>query len=490
MNGDVSVSGTVDGVNVSQFSNSVMRTDGENVVTAPQIFTGKVTVEYLSIKGTFNDANLTQLRDEIWTIDGNHTITAPMTFENLVVQSNLNVSETVNDAKIPDDYLVITKEQSIDDEVIFEDSTVFDNEVRFGPNSSLNGEHLPTFLKSAVLNGTDQTIRGVKTFKNDLSTDGAVFVGGNVNGYKVPDDFVTLSTDQNITGIKTFVNAITVNGSLYTDIIHINQTVNGIDISELQRKAVFKGGNQTISGTVVFTGHVSVLGPVTVEGLVDGVNITELAGSAVLLSQPQTIKGKKVFLKDLELHKPLTSPGLINDVNLTELERNSLKRNGPEQFVSGTKTFENTIYIGGNIINGTINSVNLEKLAGSVVTKGGRETINGDLTFLQNVSCNHLSLSGNIDNVSLDNVLLTSGDQIVGGNKVFDGGLSLRKNLTVDGLVNGVNVSELSQSTMRLEGDQNSTAQLFFQKGSMLMAVSNWMVLLMAWTFLSWIEMQ
>ncbi|XP_065071330.1 uncharacterized protein LOC135696002 isoform X2 [Rhopilema esculentum] len=464
VNGNITVNGTVDGVDISEMSKNIVKTTGENVITAPKTFLGRVIVRDLSVLGKINNVNLKELRESIWTVDGNQTVTAPMTFENVQVTADLDVNGTVNGVRIPEDLIKLTQPQVIEKELIFEDTMNINGGIFFGPSSTLNGENFPKFMQSVVLNGTDQVISGKKKIENNLFVENGLVVDGKINGYQVPDDFVTLNTAQNISGKKTFVDGITVNSSLMAGIINITGTVNGVDVSKLEANAVYKGKNETISGTVRLTGNVSSSQSVTVGKLIDGVNITELMETAVRLSKPQNISGNKIFVNDVEFDKPITTPGLINNINLTAIDDNSMKKTG-DQRVTGKKVFEKTVFIQRNLVNGTINGVNLEEFERQVVTKQGSEVIIGDLEFLSNVTCEMLSVEGKFDGLNLNDLMLTFGDQIIHGNKVFQGDVTVRKNVTVGGLINGVNLTKLDSEMMRITGNQNVWGELVFKNG-------------------------
>ena len=464
VNGNITVNGTVDGIDISEMSKNIVKTTGENVITAPKIFLGSVTIRDLSVLGKINDVNLKELRESIWTVDGHQAVTAPMTFENVQVTADLNVNGTVNGVRIPEDLIKLTEPQVIEKELIFEDTININGGVVFGANSTLNGENFPKFMQSVVLNGTDQVISGKKKVENNLFIENGLVVDGKINGYKVPDDFVTLNTAQNISGKKTFVDGITVNSSLMAGIINITETVNGVDVSELEANAVYKGKHEIISGTVRLTGNVSSSQSVTVGKLIDGVNITELMETAVRLSKPQNISGNKVFVNDVEFNKPITTPGLINNINLTAIDDNSMKKTG-DQRVTGEKVFEKTVFIQRNLVNGTINGVNLEEFERQVVTKQGNEVIIGDLEFLSNVACETLSVEGKFDGLKLNEIMLTFGDQIIHGNIVFQGDVTVRKNVTVGGLINVVNLTKLDSEMMRITGNQNVWGELVFKNG-------------------------
>lgn len=387
-----------------------------------------------------------------------------MTFESIRILNDLEVNGTLNGVRIPDDLITLTKANAVTKNVTFADDVVFEGRIELENGSKVNGEDLSEFAKSVVLNGTDQIITGKKTFANDVVVKNNISVNGKVNGYIIPSDFVTLNTAQNITGTKTFTRGITVQGRPSAGIISVSTTVNGIDISELPRDVVYREENQTVFGTVTFTGNVTINESVTVGKLVDGVNITNLALTAVRLSKRQNITGKKVFTNDIEFKGPVTSPGLINRVNLRELDSNSLKKTGT-QYVSGTKIFEKNIKVAGNINKGTINGISLADFKKRVVTKEGSETIDGVITFAKNLSFENLSVGGRIDTVKVNELMLTSEDQEVKGYKTFKGGMKVIKGIDVAGKINGVNLTELDRDVMRVNGDQNITGTLIFEKG-------------------------
>ena len=461
--GNIIVNGTVDDVDVSELDRTAIKINGIQNVTAPIIFSGNVTIERnLNILGNVNGINLTELRDDIVTKSGNQTITAPVTFETVEI-SNLTVNGTVNGIRIPDDLIPLDYDVDIYGNLIFGGKIVFENSLNLSNTSKINGQVLKEFSNKVVLNGSDQVITGKKIFLNNIHMKSNLSVDGKIDGKKVPDDLVTLNTVQNITGKKTFTKPLTILGGLHTKLINVTTTVNGVDISELTKVAVYKSSNQTINGTVTITENTLSNGDLSVGHLVNGVNLTELFSKAVRLSVPQIIRGNKTFNNSVEFHGPLTSPGKVNGVNISHLDKIAMRKFG-DQIIYGEKRFTETVEVDGNIWNGTINGKDLSKFRNSIVTRTGNENITGQIVF-KNVAFMNLKVAGLIDGVNFSNVVRTTGDQIVSGEKNFAGGLTAKKSVIVNGNVNGVDLSDLDATAMKVVGDQNISADIIFREG-------------------------
>ena len=81
-------------------------------------------------------------------------------------------------------------------------------------------------------------------------------MSGKINGVSLPDDVVTLHTYQNINNTLLLTTDTTFENDVMTFVVDVNETVNGIDISDMERNAIFKDRNQTINSSVIFIGGI------------------------------------------------------------------------------------------------------------------------------------------------------------------------------------------------------------------------------------------
>ena len=178
--------------------------------------------------------------------------------------------------------------------------------------------------------------------------------------------------------------------------------------------------------------------------LIDSVNITNLDEKAWKKSEKQTIEAEFTFKKNVSLSKNITIKGKLNDKEIDEIMTTNT-----EQTISGSKEFQSGLEISNDILlkNFTLNSLDIAK---DLVRKTGNITISGNKNFTSDVKfVSPINILGKLNEVVLsdfdDKRMSLSQNQTITESMVFNSGLDIYSDITVGGLVDGVNLTGLRE---------------------------------------------
>ncbi|XP_057307107.1 uncharacterized protein LOC130645210 [Hydractinia symbiolongicarpus] len=459
VNSNIVVTGFVDSVNLTKWEKlAVLKGSGVSI-TGQKTFVGGINVTTMLKVLSINDVYLPTLKDDLISLSSNENLYAQFVFENVIVKGNLAANGEIGSYHIPDDFVTLSTAQTIRGMTTFK-KIVHVNKMVYS-NGTINGEDFLAFYENAVKNGSEDTIYGNIIFQDDVTLLKDAEVAGQVNNLTIPTDVITLTTQQNITGVLTMTEDTVFKEILDAYIIHVDGTVNEIDIYDMEQNAVHKDRNQTINGSIVFVSGIDCKQNLSVAGLINGVNLTELYNTTVRISKDQRVYGEKRFLDDVEFHQTVTSPGLVNNVNLTEIDKNIMKSSG-NQTLNANFIFHNYIHIINlrTSNNSWINDVNFHHFLNSALRSNGTNFINGSVQY------DHLHVSNLVTNlfagVDLTNIFLISGNQTVLGDINFS---SIKtKNVYATNLIDSVNITELKTNTVEKNKDQTLNAMYTFER--------------------------
>ena len=372
--GDMKISGKANGIDLSE--EAVTLTGNETILS--KTFTDGIQMkENLDLDGLINGVNLTKLDQDSVRLHGLQVIQAKKTFtSDVFIDGNMQVYGLIDGVNVTElNRSVLTKgtDQVINGSYIFKNNVTFLNSTKL--SGRINGINLKEFSKNVVTTNTPQTIFGDKAF-NDVSVGGllaasnvnisgkingvdvseldqrAVKVSGSskilgvktflqnatfendmivdksINGILIPDDIIRLSTNQTILGMKAFQQDMVINGDLD---VEDGLKVDGVDVSQLSKDAVYLNGSQVITGPVHF--KEVVVSEMIVDGLINGVNVSR--ESLLLKSGNQTVTGRKT-VRNLFVNGDLTVDDKIAGVDVIELNSSSVFVNR-ENIITGKK---------------------------------------------------------------------------------------------------------------------------------------------------------
>ena len=346
-----------------------------------------------------------------------------------------------------------------------------------------------------VLTSTNQNIGGVKTFTSNpiispgVGVNGEIFIrGNNETGF-------SLFSSSNANGLQVWStslsttllnlrNTLTANRLLTTDGSNYLASAS-IGVSDL----VLTSGNQTIGGNKTFSGtlNISALTASTYLGLDASKNIVSLANpTANLLSSNNTWTGTNTFSNTVNLSGLTASRFLTLDAsrNIISATVAPVLVSG-NQSIAGVKTFTTNpiinpgagvggeLFIRGNNETGfslfSTNNTNGLQIWSTVLSTtllNLRNALTANRLVTTDGS-NYLSSAS----VGVSDLVLTSGNQTVAGEKTFSTGIRLP---TVGGTASLLDFYEVWNSTVTFSGPftSNPTMNLFVVRVGRLVTIS------------------
>lgn len=195
-----------------------------------------------------------------------------------------------------------------------------------------------------------------------------------------------------------------------------------------------------------------------VNGKIDGI----IPQDIITLNQNQYIQEEQTF-QQLEVTQSLEVNGTISGKNLDEFLSNPTLEQINE--IAASCSFRDLIVIGPIFIEESLNGENLELILSDVVYENSEGE---DLIISAVKTFKNLEVQGNVDiksgflnDINLDNVMLTNVEQTVDFQGPIHGDI-IFENLKVAGVYDGINATELEQNAIRTFGDQFTESELVF----------------------------
>ena len=492
---EVSHETTVDYVDISELESNVLHISNEQNINGRYIYFKTVTFsDEPNITGSIDNEPILDyfnLMDDAVLLKGSQVIKGLKRFDrSILVLQNLTVSEQLNGYFFPRKFLSVHKNEAVNSLKTFRNHTVFLRSLSV--NGSVGSVFVEDLLNKLIVADDNGTIAGRKIFTESMKIHDniACFPGATVNQMDISEEIMTTNTEQTITAyIKRFQNVtksieVTVHGN-----VSVNTTVDGIDLSEFRKQICIKSANQFSNECHIHTINL-VVNNVTVKNL-NGIDIGEFYEDAVTLTSDQIINSSKVFngsflslmdivttskiddlevsvLKEealtidssanidgkiafhnLELNKDLKIAGTMHGVNITNL-RDAIILKSKEITVRGTKEFALSVIVSGNIEAHKINEIDIMK---DFVTKSRNQNIYGSITFTNTMKASNVTCQALVDEVNLTDlerqVVRRDIAQVIQGHKNISGKLHLFDNVSVSKEVDGVDLSEFNEKTIK-----------------------------------------
>lgn len=288
---------------------------------------------------------------------------------------------------------------------------------------------------------------------NDFEIDGLID-GVNLTElyFSVINKNSTLMIKNNIT-----VGNITVIGNTT-----VASLFNGINLTKVYEEAVWKDGDQTIYGPII-TESVTIHGDLEVKGLVNGHNFTQ---DVILLDQPGHITSHLLF-KDPVTVNNNTIANFLNGHNLTELFGNIVLID-ENTTISGNKSFTSNIVVQELLQKGLINNVNLTDLIATTLLKTANQTITVSTSFM-NLVLNAEADANLVNGINLNELERNLIYRCQGPARSINGSHKYLKaevmssssiaNITTEGLVDSVNLTQFSRDLVTKDGNHTITGK-------------------------------
>ncbi|XP_042865449.1 uncharacterized protein LOC122249022 isoform X2 [Penaeus japonicus] len=443
------------------------------------IITGKKKFHKpVSILGDFNPAiinyiNMSRLVSRILTSSTEQTI-----HSKYFINGDINTKDVTApriDGVDVKSLLLVDEGGYVPHHVLFKTDVIFLNNVT-STTGILDGCNILKLNRSAIYLEEDRVIEvhGPVTInrllvKGDVIPMDKVTAGPNdLDLLHFLDTLVEIHGAQDITGKTVFATDIRMS--------HLSSSsIDGIDINHLYSKTVFSNRDEVINCNIEFTRALKVneltvrtsLFGLGLDGvLVDGLNVTEVKEKAVLTSGGlYHITGRKMFSNNLTVTS-LRVADTIGNVSV----QNLVVVSQHDRLINNL-LFTAPITVSELQVDGLIDGVDLEYLLANRITTNDNGTISRSLYF-EDVKVEGDLVVNKINNISLSNIVFKSGraQQTITGWKTLNGGLAVMGSIEAT-VLNGVDLTELSQVVVRKDREATLGSSLTFEKSVEVKAV-------------------
>ncbi|XP_065649576.1 uncharacterized protein LOC100199482 isoform X2 [Hydra vulgaris] len=356
---NVIVNGLIDTINITEIDNFLLRSEGDQIITAKYKFENDVVVQNnITVNGNVNGFELKSFIESSVHLTSDETIFGlknfdKVSFGDVIFMTHLNL---VNVSELIIDALALVGNQEICHYKFFNNKLYTTNLLTTNITTTelVNNINLVELDKTSVRLYKDQILEGNYYFSGILSAPN-LFMSGKLNNANLTTDFMTTYGNQNVDGYKVFIN-FTISGNL-----NLSGLIDGVNISYLDSNRVTLRGNQLIFGEKKFS---NVKSNKDIEFPNNAtVNDLDISVDLVLRYNNGFVDGNK-FFTDVYVNGDLsTISGIINGVNIIEMKQQALMLNSDKaQWISGNQLFFEALNILGNLsVVGTINGVNVNQ---------------------------------------------------------------------------------------------------------------------------------
>lgn len=458
--------GTINGVDLSQLYDAVVKHDTSSLSGSWSLF-GPVTFENgLTVGGTVNGVNISNLYHHSLklTDDRLTQLAQRFVFEHAVVTGSLSCA-LVNGLNLQRDLMTKHTPQQITGAKTFKNGLHIVN--NFDISGTLNGLQLQ-FLNDSLLSSSSQVIRGPKTIHGDLFVND--LYTRLLNDIDLDAELIHLNSprEQYISGRKNLKH-IKVSHGLNVKELNVAHTINTVPVHDLLNGTMLYNTPQRVTGMKTFK-HITVPrdSTLTVTSL-SGHDFSSLVADAVFIDRPANITGNitfnhpKMTFKSIQFFK--TFDGISDrtfrnnwllqdkdqeiDGDVILAERPSLDRNGMKR---------KAIEITGDLdMDGNLNGHQVRQVNSSIVKVNEPAIVRGPIIFTATVKANsHVNLSGKFQGVKLSHeaVRRSQASARIFGVKTFKSHLSINGNVTVNGYLDGIRIDDLCSTAVRSSGRQ------------------------------------
>ncbi|XP_066287945.1 uncharacterized protein [Branchiostoma lanceolatum] len=326
-----------------------------------------------------------------------------------------------------------------------------------------------------VFHDTPQDIYATKVFEQQVVFLQHVNINGSVDDLQL-DNCLLTQQEQNVIGFLTFRDDISFEGNV---MMEEDLTVSNVDLSELAEDVVYLQIGTTpvrLSGSCVVNSTLYVLGDVSANGTIDQVDIAELGKTVMRIDSSQIITEDWTVSNNITFTKHLTVTGTINnlympgDVALVE----------GDHTMNGDLLLNNSMAVTGTgvlIVEGMVNGI----LLSNIMTVESDQEADGQITFQTDIVLrSSSSVAGLINGIELPwfaadilwksvNDLTTdlpSDIMVITGVKTFEDVFICQSPCSVDGLVDGVDLTHLYQNTVGSHQPDNIPENVFIASHS------------------------
>ncbi|KAI1303942.1 hypothetical protein HDE_02022 [Halotydeus destructor] len=449
---------TFDGVTDADLKRNWLLQGAHQVIEGDMVFDEDVVINgNLDISsGTINAINIRDLDRTIIKKDEPATIPGPITFREAIHSfGDVQVSGTVQGVKLASEAVIRHGNVQIGGHKVFLGNITVRQSMSV--NGMIDNVHVNDLCKTVVTRFGNQVITSPTRITGTLTAP-SMDVGGtidSINLRRLNDTCVKFDEPSQVTGRKHFETLVLLGP------VDVRGKVNGIDIRELDRTYFSKTRKQVIDAPVVFENGATFHGPLivngnmnTADGLLDGVNLQNIDQNYLKVEGDQVITAPYVFERDVHFHRDL----IMNRSTVNNIPINWIAlKNQSEYRISSDLDFQDDVMFRGNVSTRDprgIDYVKLNKVRSAAGLTGPGKFVLNSVKHFGTVEVDHLLTTGLINGINFtrDNLLLTTGLNIVNGKIIFVNGLNIQSNLETR-TINNVNFAELEKHLARRDAD-------------------------------------
>ncbi|XP_033098265.1 uncharacterized protein LOC117102171, partial [Anneissia japonica] len=405
-------------------------------------------------------SDFVSLSTEDQYVTGNITFISPLNITNLNVSDAVtSTDEVINDVNIAhlDDFSIKTNQNTtINGNITFIQTVTVGGDVN--AVQFTNGYHVPDDY--LLTTNTSQVHTGNLTFDDNVYVDSNLSLNGTVNGIYIPNSLVLSSIENlHITGNKSFWGNVTVLGDIK---IASNITMNEIELLEFINSVYLTTDDIELYDNVHFQEEVSFQNLTILNEYIDTTNISKFR--QIVKTYGEVIIGAtQNLLNTIQVDGDIFLSNKLNGIDISE----DLVLTTGDQVVYSNIFIKNDVIFKGNVtVNETLNNVRPEhfllldedqEITGTINFANGFY-VDGDITLANGSTINGIDLGELYKRV----VMIDENAEIT-AKKYFVDTLTFSSSLTVEGLINGVNITTLNEEALYVTDNITFTSDVNFK---------------------------
>ena len=443
VNGNLHVNGLYDGVNLTHLDRRYL--DSFKNVYQNLSFLSPVNVTKLTIiSERINEIDsLDQLYSNVYfSSERSLKISSAKIIDN-ILRCNALHANIVN-SKSVEDFISLSESTHFSNNVKFLDGTYFDHVIL---NNKIDNVLVAELINDAVTLTGSQVLKGLKKFSDGIRISGHLKIDGKINDQFSPTNWLRYSVMQNISSPINF-KAPVYCGMLIRDGDLEAETINGENFKKKTSNLLML--NQPLSLNA-FIHCINCSAANIQTNFLNGKNFSHFLNNYLSKSKYQVIHGHKHF-EALQRFHHIRSTTNVAGIDLKTLKYQALTNDGYNIITKPVIIHGNLTFTQGQLFARQWNGVNFEFFTREVVLRNINEKIHiqGDINYYGDVDLMADVRVFKLNDYTPEDVIMTvNRNYTIYSNVRFHEKLIASKNLTVLGVINLVNLTELNHNVLK-----------------------------------------
>ncbi|CAG9835827.1 unnamed protein product [Diabrotica balteata] len=470
-NATVSVKKTfTSGLNISQLNiqsdsinnvtlSSIVSTDKDQTLKI-NLLKGKIYITHLSVNGTFDGKNITEFDDSLVKLTGEQYIDSTLTFNDLEVNKNLEITENLNGIDT-EEFLYTTGGGSVGKHINFDSISVDNMTVLGNIRGNVSGFNLQNFSENYFSATKNQTIPSQFNLKAaTVDTFLVSRINGNINNISFDDESFNKNLREVLNLEKMKVDNLRIEESVKFRKVNDNpiETILPIGIRNPVSNSTRK--NLTLE-TDLFVPSIKI-------HKLSSVNWNDFIEQVVFKNESNiAFSGNKSFENGINVKK-LVEIKQLNDVPLEDIltkEKNQTIR-GPLH-IQGNVDFVK-VYIKENM-----NGFSVPDTLKHILVSNRTYRVLNDIIFSRLPYIKFLNIQGRVNDKDIDkvfkNLAYKNKDILLTNDTVFKEPVYIKRNLAVSGFINHINFSDVYSKIVLTTSDTDIDSVVKFTKPTVVL---------------------